>query len=202
MPYRFTSPSTQIEIYIGFDKFENENLIKYAFPGDIWFHVDKFSSAHVYCRTLGEFTFDTLPESLIEEAAELTKSNSIEGCKQSRVCIIYTPADNLLKSGDMDVGTVGYKNDQLVKRTYVDSKNREMLKDFKRQIIEDRDYDFYSEKINYEAGIKNAEKAVKRAERNKQKAEMAEKLKQKKEMDYSHLYQNVQEQQGDVEDFF
>ena len=36
--------------YVGRDKHENEFLIKYGWPGDIWFHVDSLSSAHVYFR--------------------------------------------------------------------------------------------------------------------------------------------------------
>ena len=28
----------------------DEDLIKYAWPQDVWFHVDKLSSAHVYLR--------------------------------------------------------------------------------------------------------------------------------------------------------
>ncbi|XP_035178547.1 coiled-coil domain-containing protein 25 isoform X2 [Oxyura jamaicensis] len=28
----------------------DEDLIKYGWPEDIWFHVDKLSSAHVYLR--------------------------------------------------------------------------------------------------------------------------------------------------------
>jgi hypothetical protein len=37
-------------LYMGKDKFENEDLIKYGWPEDIWFHVDNLSSAHVYVR--------------------------------------------------------------------------------------------------------------------------------------------------------
>ncbi|KAI8009454.1 Coiled-coil domain-containing protein 25 [Camellia lanceoleosa] len=37
-------------IFMGLNKFENEELNKYGFPEDIWFHVDKMSSAHVYVR--------------------------------------------------------------------------------------------------------------------------------------------------------
>ena len=51
-------------IYMGRDKFENEELIKYGWPEDVWFavsrvpiaverrrfHVDDLSSAHVYLR--------------------------------------------------------------------------------------------------------------------------------------------------------
>ena len=61
MPIRFKSPSTEVEIIIGFDKYENEDLIKHAFPNDIWFHVDKFSSAHVYARILDKYTLETMP---------------------------------------------------------------------------------------------------------------------------------------------
>ncbi|KAH0832397.1 hypothetical protein J3R83DRAFT_13431 [Lanmaoa asiatica] len=39
-----------VTIYMGKDKVENEDLIKYAWPQDVWFHVDKLSSAHVYLR--------------------------------------------------------------------------------------------------------------------------------------------------------
>jgi predicted ribosome quality control (RQC) complex YloA/Tae2 family protein len=37
-------------LYVGKDKFENEDLIKYGWPEDIWFHVDNISSPHVYVR--------------------------------------------------------------------------------------------------------------------------------------------------------
>lgn len=30
--------------------FLDENLIKWGWPEDVWFHVDKVSSAHVYLR--------------------------------------------------------------------------------------------------------------------------------------------------------
>jgi len=41
---------TDIICYVGRDKHENEHLIKYGWPGDIWFHVEGLSSAHVYFR--------------------------------------------------------------------------------------------------------------------------------------------------------
>ena len=37
-------------VYMGKDKFENEKLIEYGWPEDVWFHVDDLSSAHVYLR--------------------------------------------------------------------------------------------------------------------------------------------------------
>lgn len=43
------------------------------------FHVDKFSSAHVYIRLPEGVTFDTIPEVVIKECSTLVKHNSIEG---------------------------------------------------------------------------------------------------------------------------
>lgn len=37
-------------MYMGKDKYENEDLIRYGVPEDVWFHVDNLSSAHVYLR--------------------------------------------------------------------------------------------------------------------------------------------------------
>ena len=37
-------------LFMGRDKHENEDLIKWGWPEDVWFHVDKVSSAHVYLR--------------------------------------------------------------------------------------------------------------------------------------------------------
>ncbi|KAL9065462.1 MAG: hypothetical protein Q9161_008223 [Pseudevernia consocians] len=118
MVYYFTSnvidpPAT---IYVGKDKFENEELIKFGWDCDIWvrtsvrlsphqqrekepqkkkkarrkqrslkrkllrqFHADNLSSAHIYLRLTPEQTWDALPKELVEECAQLTKANSIEG---------------------------------------------------------------------------------------------------------------------------
>lgn len=52
MVYYFTA-SDGCTIYMGKDKHENEHLIKYGWPEDVWFHVDDLSSAHVYLRLPG-----------------------------------------------------------------------------------------------------------------------------------------------------
>jgi hypothetical protein len=45
-----TLHTSDIVCYVGRDKHENEFLIKYGWPSDIWFHVEGISSAHVYFR--------------------------------------------------------------------------------------------------------------------------------------------------------
>ena len=72
-------------VYMGKDKYENEDLIKFGIPEDIWFHVDDLSSAHVYLRLNHGERLDDLPESTIMECAQLVKANSIEGCKLKEV---------------------------------------------------------------------------------------------------------------------
>ena len=70
-------------IYMGKDKYENEDLIKYGWPEDVWFHVDDLSSAHVYLRMKPKMTLDSIPDTLLTECAALVKANSIQGCKVS-----------------------------------------------------------------------------------------------------------------------
>ncbi|KAJ6477188.1 cytoplasmic protein [Mycena vitilis] len=116
-----TAVNPSVTLYMGRDKVENEDLIKYAYPGDVWFHVDKLSSAHVYIRLPedGSITWDAIPEALLTDCAQLVKANSIEGNKKDNLTIIYTPADNLKKTGDMAVGQVSFHSDKKVKRVHV-----------------------------------------------------------------------------------
>jgi predicted ribosome quality control (RQC) complex YloA/Tae2 family protein len=111
MVYFFTCISDPtIVIYMGKDKYENEELIKYAWPDrDIWFHVADLSSAHVYLRAPKGFTnIKEIPAEIVQECAQLTKANSIEGCKKDHVGINYTWARNLKKTNGMETGAVSF----------------------------------------------------------------------------------------------
>ncbi|EQL02317.1 duf814 domain containing protein [Ophiocordyceps sinensis CO18] len=82
MVYYFTSAVVDPPafVYVGKDKFENEDLIKFGWDQDVWcFHVDKLSSAHIYLRMQDGQSWDALPEALVADLAQLTKANSIEG---------------------------------------------------------------------------------------------------------------------------
>jgi hypothetical protein len=61
-------------------------------------------------------TIDDIPEDVLEECAQLVKANSIMGCKQSSVAVVYTPWENLMKKNSMEVGQVGFHSDKRVKR--------------------------------------------------------------------------------------
>ncbi|KAI9798713.1 MAG: Coiled-coil domain-containing protein 25, partial [Sarcosagium campestre] len=127
MVFYFTSNavSPAAFLYVGKDKVENEELIKFGLEED--FHVDKLSSAHIYLR-LGEGeTWDAIPPELLEDCAQLTKANSIEGNKKDNQTIIYTPWSNLKKDGSMAVGQVSFKDPKKVKKILVPNRENAIV---------------------------------------------------------------------------
>uniref|UniRef100_A0A8P0NK34 Coiled-coil domain-containing protein 25 n=2 Tax=Canis lupus TaxID=9612 RepID=A0A8P0NK34_CANLF len=82
MVFYFTSSSVNSSaytIYMGKDKYENEDLIKRGWPEDIWFHVDKLSLAHVYLRLHKREKIEDIPKEVLMDCAHLVKANSIQG---------------------------------------------------------------------------------------------------------------------------
>ena len=122
MVFFFTS-SEGYTIYMGKDKYENEDLIKYGLPEDIWFHVSDLSSAHVYLRLNKGQKLEDLSEFSIAECAQLVKANSIEGCKRHDVKVVYTRWRNLNKTSDMEVGAIGYHDKTKVRSIRVEKDN-------------------------------------------------------------------------------
>ena len=120
MVFYFTCSDPRYTIYMGRDKYENEELIRYGWPEDLWFHVDKHSSAHVYLRLPKGDDWESVPQEIVHECAQLTKANSIEGCKLSHVSIVYTPWSNLRKNATMADGQVGFGDRSLVRYTLVE----------------------------------------------------------------------------------
>ncbi|KAG6890578.1 Coiled-coil domain-containing protein 25 [Termitomyces sp. T32_za158] len=125
----------------------DEELIKYAWPQDVWFHVDKLSSAHVYIRMPDGMTFETIPEALLTDCAQLVKANSIEGNKKDNLTVIFTPADNLKKTGDMAVGQVSFHNDKRVKRVHVAKRENPIVNRLNKTKVE-RIVDHEQERID------------------------------------------------------
>lgn len=115
----FFTGSEDYVMYMGADKFENEDLIKYGLPEDLWFHVDKHSSAHVYLRLKKGQSIEDLPAHIAMECAQLVKANSIEGCKLREVDVVYTLWSNLQKTADMEAGQIGYHDRTRVKKVKV-----------------------------------------------------------------------------------
>jgi len=109
--------------YMGKDKYENEDLIAYGQPEDVWFHVDDLSSAHVYLRMRPGETLDDIPPDVLLECCTLVKANSIVGCKRKSVYVVYTRWKNLKKTSDMVDGQVGFHRPKNVRRVEVEKNN-------------------------------------------------------------------------------
>ncbi|KAK3090249.1 hypothetical protein FSP39_010361 [Pinctada imbricata] len=105
----------------------DEELIRWGFPEDVWFHVDKVSSAHVYLRLHPNETLDDVPQAIITDCAQLVKANSIQGNKMNNVDIVYTMWDNLKKTQGMDVGQVGFHKDKEVRKVRIEKRLNEIV---------------------------------------------------------------------------
>lgn len=177
----FTSSivSPPMTIFMGVDKHENEDLIKWGWPEDVWFHVDKVSSAHVYLRLHKGQTLDDIPTNVLEDCAQLVKANSIQGNKMNNVDIVYTPWNNLKKTAGMEVGQVGFYNQKEVRIIQVTKRINEIVNRLNKTKIE-KEMDLRTEREERDKKEREGEKAMardrKENERKEQKArqEMAE----------------------------
>ncbi|PIA42685.1 hypothetical protein AQUCO_02000261v1 [Aquilegia coerulea] len=157
-------------IFMGLDKHENEELIRYGFPEDIWFHVDKMSSAHVYVRLNKGQTIDDISEGLLEDCAQLVKANSIQGNKVNNVDVVYTPWYNLKKTASMDVGQVGFHNPKMVRTVKVEKRLNEVVNRLNKT------------KVERTPDLKAEREAIGAAERSEKKVQMRDK-KRREEME-------------------
>ena len=181
--FSFTSnePSTAI-IYMGKDKFENDPLIKNSHPKNIWFHVDNYSSAHLYLQLTKEQiksfkSFDkfVIEEDLLIQIAQLTKANSIKANKLNNITIIYTPVENLHTDGSMDVGTVTFKNPKLVKRIHVVKKENSIINTLNKTKTEESTEDFIKKQDSLIREIANERKLEEREAKELNKVYEAQK---------------------------
>ena len=208
MVFFFTPSDPRFVIYMGRDKHENEELIRWGWPCDVWFHgnptwvdillffklilynaVDNLSSAHVYLRLPEEYTVDTIPEDILAECCQLVKQNSIQGCKLNNVPIVYTPWSNLLKKGSMDVGQVGFHDNKLVKKTKVDRKLNAIVNRLAKTKREDNP-NFRALKENYEREMKDKEKREREEQRRRDKELEKERTREKELRSYDTLYRD------------
>ncbi|GFP51886.1 coiled-coil domain-containing protein 25 [Trichoderma asperellum] len=188
MVYYFTSNVVEPAgfIYVGKDKFENEDLIKYGWEEDLTvpisrFHVDKLSSAHIYLRMQPGQSWDDLPQELVMDLAQLTKANSIEGNKKDNITVIYTPWSNLKKDGSMDVGQV--------KRILVPNRENPIVNRLNKTKVEKKP-DLKAEKDEMLKQLRAKEQAalqIKRKEEQRQAQEWKEK-KWQKDHAYDELF--------------
>ncbi|TKY74581.1 Coiled-coil domain-containing protein 25 [Spatholobus suberectus] len=173
-------------IFMGLDKYENEELIKYGFPEDIWFHVDKMSSAHVYVRLHRGQTVDDMSEGLLEDCAQLVKANSIQGNKVNNIDVVYTPWSNLKKTASMDVGQVGFHNPKMVRTVRVEKRINEIVNRLNKTKVE-RKPDFKAEREAVNAAERADRKQHLREKKRREELERLEKERQTELRSYKGL---------------
>ncbi|KAL1666186.1 hypothetical protein GGF50DRAFT_99588 [Schizophyllum commune] len=172
---------------MGKDKVENEDLIKYPWPQDVWFHADKLSSAHVYLRMPDGMSWEDIPQALLTDCAQLVKANSIEGNKKENLTIIYTPADNLKKTGDMAVGQVSFHSDKRVKRVHVAKRENPIVNRLNKTKVE-REVDHEAEKVERLKKESAARRAAAAAKKKTDLELAREREAQKKAWSYDSLF--------------
>ncbi|KAE9552181.1 hypothetical protein FO519_004596 [Halicephalobus sp. NKZ332] len=185
-----TDPPTLL--YMGRDKEENEHLIRWGWPEDVWFHVDKLSSAHVYLRLQPGQTIADISEALIEDCAQLVKANSIEGCKLNNVDVVYTMWSNLKKTGDMVVGQVGFKNQKAVKKVRVEKKSNEVVNRLNKTKIVDDEIDYRAEREARDDRERKKDKERARIQREKEKTDREKLEREKQEKSYDSVFSKAE----------
>eukprot|EP01102_Stenamoeba_stenopodia_P007140 TRINITY_DN1991_c0_g1_i1.p1 TRINITY_DN1991_c0_g1~~TRINITY_DN1991_c0_g1_i1.p1 ORF type:complete len:207 (+),score=56.90 TRINITY_DN1991_c0_g1_i1:69-689(+) len=182
----FTPKDPAYVIYMGKDKFENELLIKFGFPEDVWFHVNDLSSAHVYLRMKKGETIEDIPASVLEDCVQLVKANSIVGCKQPTVNVVYTPWANLKKTGDMDVGQVGFHSQKEVKMVRNIKRNKDILSRLEKTKVE-RYPDLEEERAVRDAAERSDKKNAAIEQQRREKADKEAKAREEELRTYSSI---------------
>ncbi|XXG45783.1 hypothetical protein AAC387_Pa02g0771 [Persea americana] len=184
--YKARPEAGDYTIFMGLDKHENEELIKYGFPEDIWFHVDKMSSAHVYVRLNKGQTMDDISEGLLEDCAQLVKANSIQGNKVNNIDVVYTPWYNLKKTISMDVGQVGFHNPKIVRTVRVEKRIKEIVNRLNKTKVE-RKPDLRAEREAVNTAERSERKSQLRDKKRREEMERLEKERQAEMRSYKSL---------------
>uniref|UniRef100_A0A1W7RAS3 Coiled-coil domain-containing protein 25 n=1 Tax=Hadrurus spadix TaxID=141984 RepID=A0A1W7RAS3_9SCOR len=178
--------SPPMMIFMGADKHENEDLIKWGWPEDIWFHVDKVSSAHVYLRLRKGQSLDDIPSNVLEDCAQLVKANSIQGNKMNNVDIVYTSWNNLKKTASMEVGQVGFYNQKEVRVIQVAKRINEIINRLNKTKIE-KEADLRLEREERDRKERESEKALARERKEKERKDQKARQEMAEQRSYSSL---------------
>ncbi|KAM0334477.1 hypothetical protein ACHAQA_001505 [Verticillium albo-atrum] len=152
------------------------------------FHADKLSSAHIYLRLREGEQWDNIPKPLLDDLAQLTKANSIEGNKKDNVTVIYTPWSNLKKDGSMATGQVSFKDPRKVKRILVPQRENPIVNRLNKTKVEMKP-DFAQEREDRLKELRQRDQAAMLI-RRKEEARVAQERKEKK-YQKDHAYDDL-----------
>ncbi|KAI4465439.1 hypothetical protein MML48_3g00019073 [Holotrichia oblita] len=196
--------SPPVTLFMGIDKYENEDLIRWGWPEDVWFHVDKMSSAHVYLRLKAGQTIDDIPSAVLEDAAQLVKANSITGNKVNDIEVVYTMWSNLKKTQGMEVGQVGFHKDKEVRKIKVAKRINEIVNRLNKTKKEEHP-DFRAEREKRDRLEREDKKRLLREQKEKEKEEVKRKEEEAELRSYGTLMKSSNmeyyDQGNDSDDF-
>jgi len=175
-----------VTLFMGLDKHENEDLIKWGWPEDVWFHVDKVSSAHVYLRLNPGQTLGEVAQSVIVDAAQLVKANSITGNKMNDVDVVYTMWENLHKTGAMDVGQIGFHKNKAVKKIRLETRENAIVNRLNKTKVEKK-MDFRAEREGRDQRERDEKKRAFKNLEDEKKQEEKDRLAAEELRSYSNL---------------
>lgn len=133
-------------------------------------------------------TWDSIPQDLLTDCAQLTKANSIEGNKKDNITIIYTPWSNLKKSGDMATGQVGFHNNKLVRRLYVEKRENAIINRLNKT-KEEKYPDLREQKAERDREERKKER-IAAQEKKREDAKLAEE-RQRLKWQKDHMYDDI-----------
>ncbi|XP_055706148.1 coiled-coil domain-containing protein 25 [Phlebotomus papatasi] len=188
MVFYFTSNvvNPPVTFFMGLDKFENEELIRWGWPEDVWFHVDKISSAHVYIRLQKGQTIDDIPTAVLDDACQLVKANSIQGNKMNNLDIVYTMWENLKKTPGMDVGHVAFHRDKDVRKIRVEKRINDIVNRLNKTKTEAHP-DFRAEREQRDAEEREDKKRQLQLQKEREKEEIRRKKEEAELRSYTSL---------------
>ncbi|XP_061114699.1 coiled-coil domain-containing protein 25 isoform X3 [Conger conger] len=131
-------------------------------------------------------TIDDIPKEVLIDCAQLVKNNSIQGCKMNNINVVYTPWSNLKKTGDMDVGQIGFHRQKEVKIVAVEKKINEIVNRLEKT-KDERFPDLAAERESRDREERNEKKAQIQDQKKKEKEE----VKRKKEVDELKSYSSL-----------
>ncbi|XP_070499662.1 coiled-coil domain-containing protein 25 [Chironomus tepperi] len=189
MVFYFTSNvvSPPVKLFMGLDKYENEELIRWGWPEDVWFHVDNVSSAHVYIRLQKNQTLDDIHQDVLIDACQLTKANSINGNKMNNIDIVYTMWENLKKTPSMEVGQVSFHNPKLVRKMRIERRSNDIVNRLNKTKIEEHP-NFQQQREERDALERQDRKKVVREHKEREKDMMKKKQEEAEMRSYSSLH--------------
>ncbi|KAK5070883.1 hypothetical protein LTS08_000532 [Lithohypha guttulata] len=164
-------------IYVGKDKVENEDLIKFGWEEDV--------CAHVYLRMKQGDSWTSIPKELLEDCAQLTKANSIEGNKKDNVTIIYTPWSNLRKDASMATGQVSFHDPKMVRKIHVPARQNPTVNRLNKTKVE-KFPDLYAEREADQREKRKAERLGREAQKAKDRQEKVEREQKKWQKDHAY----------------